>query len=149
MQGSGASSTRNCVSCGRAIAWDANVCPYCGKDYRAQVAAAAPRKTMMPTIGGILILLSGIYELAMGALLATESTALLPVTFGLSGIFVVCGVIVVLIGLFAILGGWFAIQRKNHTMAVLGGVASLLGLYVIIPLIGLVLVLVSKEEFEK
>ncbi len=26
--------TRYCVSCGRAIAWDANVCPYCGHDYR-------------------------------------------------------------------------------------------------------------------
>lgn len=34
------SGTRNCVACGRAIAWDANVCPYCGHDYR--VAMAGP-----------------------------------------------------------------------------------------------------------
>ena len=34
---------RNCVSCGRSIAWDANVCPYCGHDYRTQAYAAAPR----------------------------------------------------------------------------------------------------------
>src|SRR5512137_3045373 len=27
-------TTRNCVSCGRTISWDANVCPYCGHDYR-------------------------------------------------------------------------------------------------------------------
>lgn len=27
-------SSRYCVSCGRSIAWDANVCPYCGHDYR-------------------------------------------------------------------------------------------------------------------
>jgi hypothetical protein len=32
-------TTRNCVSCGRTIAWDANVCPYCGHDYRVQMAA--------------------------------------------------------------------------------------------------------------
>lgn len=29
--------TRNCVGCGRAMAWDANVCPYCGHDYRVQM----------------------------------------------------------------------------------------------------------------
>lgn len=34
------SGTRNCVSCGRAISWDANVCPYCGHDYR--IAMAGP-----------------------------------------------------------------------------------------------------------
>jgi hypothetical protein len=33
---SGSAGTRNCVGCGRAIAWDANVCPYCGHDYRVQ-----------------------------------------------------------------------------------------------------------------
>ena len=30
--------TRSCVACGRAIAWDVNVCPYCGHDYRPQMA---------------------------------------------------------------------------------------------------------------
>jgi predicted RNA-binding Zn-ribbon protein involved in translation (DUF1610 family) len=34
---------RNCVSCGRSISWDANVCPYCGHDYRAQVYAGQQR----------------------------------------------------------------------------------------------------------
>lgn len=33
------SQQRNCVSCGRPIAFDANVCPYCGKDYRMPVVA--------------------------------------------------------------------------------------------------------------
>jgi len=31
------SGTRNCVQCGRPIAWDANVCPYCGHDFRVQM----------------------------------------------------------------------------------------------------------------
>jgi predicted amidophosphoribosyltransferase len=35
---SSSSGTRNCVGCGRAIAWDANVCPYCGHDFRAAMA---------------------------------------------------------------------------------------------------------------
>ena len=29
-----ACGTRYCVSCGRTIPFDANVCPYCGRDYR-------------------------------------------------------------------------------------------------------------------
>ena len=36
---------RNCVSCGRSIAWDANVCPYCGRDYRFQ--AMAPQQAQV------------------------------------------------------------------------------------------------------
>jgi len=39
MQSSGGSTgTRDCVSCGRAISWDANVCPYCGHDFRMVMA---------------------------------------------------------------------------------------------------------------
>jgi len=34
----GTAPTRSCVACGRAIAWDVNVCPYCGHDYRPQMA---------------------------------------------------------------------------------------------------------------
>ncbi len=34
----GQAPTRSCVACGRAIAWDVNVCPYCGHDYRPQMA---------------------------------------------------------------------------------------------------------------
>ena len=34
MESTGTTGMRNCVSCGRSISWDANVCPYCGHDYR-------------------------------------------------------------------------------------------------------------------
>jgi hypothetical protein len=33
----GTAPTRSCVACGRAIAWDVNVCPYCGHDFRPQM----------------------------------------------------------------------------------------------------------------
>ena len=36
------SGTRNCVECGRSIAWDANVCQYCGHDFRVPMASAQP-----------------------------------------------------------------------------------------------------------
>jgi len=39
--------TRQCVACGRTMMWDANVCPYCGKDYRQQ--AYGPQPMMQQT----------------------------------------------------------------------------------------------------
>ena len=38
----GTAPTRSCVACGRAIAWDVNVCPYCGHDFRPQMAGQQP-----------------------------------------------------------------------------------------------------------
>ncbi|MGQ9586944.1 MAG: hypothetical protein ACUVT7_00985 [Thermoplasmata archaeon] len=39
-----ASRSRTCVRCGRAIAWDVNVCSYCGHDYRIVMAPPQPRE---------------------------------------------------------------------------------------------------------
>jgi len=39
---------RRCVSCGRSLAHDANVCPYCGHDYRAS-NYVVPTKPLMST----------------------------------------------------------------------------------------------------
>ena len=38
--------TRSCVKCGRAIAWDVNVCPYCGHDFRPQMAGQPQQQPM-------------------------------------------------------------------------------------------------------
>lgn len=37
-------SQRQCISCGRSIDWNANICQYCGHDYRSQVHVAQPKK---------------------------------------------------------------------------------------------------------
>ncbi len=59
MEASGTSGTRNCVSCGRSIAWDANVCPYCGHDYRvAMMGPAAPTARMSDGMKILLYILS-------------------------------------------------------------------------------------------
>lgn len=52
------SSTRSCVQCGRAIGWDVNVCPYCGKDYRVQAVAPAAHDTVGTGMKIFLYLLS-------------------------------------------------------------------------------------------
>lgn len=144
----GAAPTRNCVSCGRAISWDANVCPYCGHDYRVAMAGpgAQKKETAMPTIGGILIIIGAVLELVVGGALAAGGTALMGITLGASGFITVCGVILVIMAIIALLGGIFALQRKNFGFAVVGGIMALPGWF-IPALIGLILVAVSKDEF--
>lgn len=146
MQSSGSSGSRNCVSCGRPIAWDANVCPYCGRDYRAQMMAPAQQRkeSAMPVAGGVLIMLASLGYLIIGGLIAAGSTVALMPSFGTSAMGVACGAVLLVLGLIAFMGGIFAMQRKNFGFAVVGGVLvipSLLGL------IGLILVAISRDEF--
>jgi len=140
-------TTRNCVSCGRSIEWNANVCPYCGHDYRMQAYGQPVKKeTAMPTIGGVLILIAGLIELAGGAILIGGSTFFISLDFGGAAL-AICGIVIAVIGVIALLGGVFAIQRKHFGLAILGGIVGLGGWF--IPgLIGLILVALSKDEFK-
>lgn len=104
------------------------------------------KESAMPVIGGILIIIGAIIELAMGAGLAAGGTVFLGLSLGTSGIMVVCGAILILVAIIALLGGIFALQRKNFGFAIVGGILSLGGAF-ILGLIGLILVAISKEEF--
>jgi len=145
---SSASGTRNCVKCGRTIAWDANVCQFCGHDYRMANAPAAPKETVKPIIGGVLIILGAMVELYVGYVLAWTGEAFSGITFGMSDFLTVCGAIVLILGIVALLGGVLAIMRKVYGLALLGGILSLPG--GLIPgLVGLILVAMSHDEFKK
>jgi len=158
-------TTRNCVKCGKSIAFDANVCPYCGHDYRAVMAgpAAAPHeKGMLSLVGGIMILISGIIGLAIGGLLLAINTSDFD-QFGLGSIgglddtlhniLLVCGAIFVILGLIAVVGGFFGIRRQHFGLVILGGVLGLFtigpyGLGSLLALVGLILVAVGKKDFD-
>jgi len=71
---------------------------------------------------------------------------LFGISLGATGVLAVCGGILMVVGIIALLGGIFAIQRKHFGLAVLGGILSLGGFF-ILGLIGLILVAVSKDEF--
>jgi hypothetical protein len=146
MEASNQGKTRNCVSCGRAIAWDANVCQYCGHDFRqAAPGAVKKEKGALPIVGGILIILPALGYLWMGAALATGGEALIDVTFGMSGVLTLCGAILILLGIISVLGGIFAIMRRYWGLALLGGIfviPSILGL------VGMILVAVSHKDFD-
>jgi len=119
------------------------------------------KKTAMPVIGGVLILIAGIMGLATGGImLAIDVDDLNQYGLDVAGvddmledILTVCGIIFVIFGILAVLGGLFGVMRKHWGLAILGGV---IGLFVLGPwmlgslfsLIGLILVAVSKGEFE-
>jgi len=153
---------RSCISCGRPIDFNANVCPYCGYDYRMPVMMGPPpvRKTGTPVAGGALVIIAGILALANGFLyLAITSSDLPGITLpqgitpqDFESIMRVCGAIEIIFGIVAILGGIFAVQRKHFGLSILGSVMGMLGLGFtfggLLGLIGLILVAISRKEFE-
>jgi len=127
------------------------------------MAAAAPphEKSALSMVGGIMILVAGVIGLAIGALLiAIDVDQLADYGLDVAGaadliedIMTVCGAILIILGLIAAVGGFFGLQRKHFGLVILGGV---LGLFIISPymiasilsLIGLILVAISKKDFD-
>ena len=159
-------ATRTCVSCGRVIDWHANVCPYCGHDYRAALQPApVVTKSSKPVVAGVLIILAGLLAIGMGVIYLSLSAADLedagytPVSQGdisveeLQEIMGICGGLEFVFGAIAIIGGIFAIMRKYFYFALVGGVFGLIGLGFLIGsllgLIGIILIALSKAEFEQ
>jgi predicted RNA-binding Zn-ribbon protein involved in translation (DUF1610 family) len=160
-----ATGTRNCVSCGRAIAWDANVCPYCGHDYRAQMMPAQQMvaRTGHAGWGGGLIIASGVLGLIMGILMLLASSlnynelnVNLPSGFtdqDLKNLLAVLGAAFAVFGGIAIIGGVFAAERKHFAMAVVGAIFGIISigffLGALLAFIGLILVVMSRHEFRQ
>ena len=155
---------RNCISCGRPIDFSANVCPYCGYDYRAAAMAGPPpaRKSASPVAGGVLVLIAGLLAIVNAATFLTYSIANLENT-GVSlpsgvtwndvlGTLRACGAIEVILGAVAIVGGVFAVQRKHFGLAIAGSLLGMFGFGLaigsLLGLIGLILIAVSRKEFQ-
>lgn len=97
------------------------------------------KESAMPVAGGVLVLIGGILYLGAGGVLVVGSSAFL---FG-GG--VLCGAVVLVLGVLGILGGIFAMQRKSFAIALIGGIFTV---PTILGLIGLILIAVSKDEFK-
>ena len=166
--------TRQCVACGRNMMWDANVCPYCGKDYRqappGMMPMATPKqKSALPVVGGVLLILSAVIGILMAVGLMVISMnvggvfSLLPVDLeGLLGtavggivqtVLLILAVAGLIISILVLLGGYFAVGRRHFGMAMVG---AIFGLFILSPyfiasimsFVGLILIAVSHHEFE-
>lgn len=168
--------TRKCVACGRDIQWDANVCPYCGKDYRQTMAPGQPMMPMMmappkpksalPIVAGVLLIVVGIIWIieAIATILAAMSVNFLGNYFDfmgmfgglasfISGVIIVVGLIGLVLALLVLFGGIFATQRKHAGLALIGAIFGLFAfgpfaIGSILSLVALILLAVSHHEFD-
>ncbi len=119
-------------------------------------AAPPPQQSLIPVVGGAMLLVGGIISLtfwAYIAALAAEAGSLIPVGGEyFTDIFLICGAIGIILSLFPLLGGVFALRRKLWGLGLAGGIIGLfsLGWFFLgslFSLIGLILVAISHKEF--
>jgi hypothetical protein len=70
----------------------------------------------------------------------------------LGGVMAVCGILGLIFSIMALVGGIFAIQRKQWAFALVGAILGMLAIGFLIGgllgLIGLILIAVAREEFD-
>jgi len=94
MESASQQGTRYCVSCGRAISWDSNVCPYCGHDYRVQMMAPQPQISEgMKIVFYVLSFLIWIAGLIIGLIYYTKGDPESKHVGKMSLIFMVLGIV--------------------------------------------------------
>ena len=109
-------------------------------------------KTWKSQVGGILAIIGGVIGLlaSMGILIAITvlntvwSWGLLPIN--VIGILWIILVPMFICGVLAIIGGVFAVQRKNYSMALTGAIAALFPAW-IFGLGAIVFTAISRDEF--
>ncbi|MCK4348930.1 MAG: hypothetical protein KAW47_09970 [Thermoplasmatales archaeon] len=129
-------------------------------------------KISKPLIAGILMIIAGALSVLMWVGLASMNVSLIETTImpefesisseygsmtfsaeSIKDLFVICGSVGFFLSIFMILGGIMSIKRQMWGLALAGGI---LGLFTIGPLfvssalslIGLILVIISKNEFQ-
>jgi len=116
-----------------------------GKLIRNWNPSGSEQKTALPMTAGILSIVAGALGLISGistvALAATRATDIL-FAFGLAGIpSIVFGVV-------AIVGGYFALQRRTWGMALVGAIFALLSTWGL-GVLAIIFTAISKGEFEQ
>ncbi len=116
----------------------------------------AKPQTMMPMIGGILLIVAALIGIAFWAYLMAIGSALasfMPVGGGLvQTIIVICGGIEIVFGIIMLLGGVMAIRRRMWALALVGSILGLFtfgfyGLSSILSFVALIILAISHKEF--
>lgn len=129
---------RQCVECGRSIAWDANACMYCGHDYRKR---AKPGTEGYLTTGAVLTVLAGVLGLLLLSVIVDASHFMSTSQKVILAIMYVCS------GL-GVVGGIAALVRKMFPIAVLGSACAIFTPAFFFAVPGLVLVARAAAEFK-
>ena len=116
----------------------------------------AKEQTIKPVLAGVFLIIAALMAFYTGGVLvASESMfeGIPMVGDTMSDMLTICGAIFIIFGLLALLGGVFSIMRKKWGIALLGAIIGLFtlgtfGLGSLLSLIALILIAISKSEFE-
>jgi hypothetical protein len=137
----GAVETRHCVGCGRAMSWDANVCQYCGYDYRFKPRTTKLVKEKLIT-GSILTILAGILSIAILTIMIALDGDIGAESWAMAVMVYICAFL-------GIMGGIVAMMRISYPFAVLGAACSIVGPAFFFGIPALILIAQSSAEFER
>lgn len=125
-------------------------------------------KTLFPKIAGIILIIAGLLAVLNWAQIFTYDASTLEsfidisqiqeiypqITYQqLNNLLQTCAIIGIIISLFPILGGLFAIQKKLYYIAITGSIIGLFSMGFIftssiLSLIGLILLIMARQEFK-
>jgi hypothetical protein len=109
-------------------------------------------KTAMPIVAGILSIVSGAFKL-LGLLVLLAAGFLMPFSTTRMNVanpivfFAVLGVLMFILGVLAVVGGVYTLQRKNFGLSLAGAIAALLP-FNLLGLASVILVALSRKEIE-
>jgi len=113
--------------------------------------------TMMPMIGGIILIVAAVTSIGFWAYVAFFAASMVGgfVPVGgemLVGIIAVCGGIMIVLGIIGLLGGIMAIRRKMWALALVGSILGLftigyLGISSLLSFIALIILVIARKEF--
>lgn len=150
---------KECSGCGRNLMEDELICPTCG--FRFKENGIKPGKK--PFFAAILLLISGLAALLLGAMLYMGDTSSMLEAAGTiidieiaEGIFeliiTICAITIIFIGILQFLGAYLSFKRRNRFAVI---IIAFLGIFSIgmmfassiLSLIALVLVFISEDDF--
>lgn len=110
------------------------------------------QKTAMPMVAGILSIIQGAFNLLgfLGLIFVGLFAIVTPDRFRILNpvaAFAFIGVILIILGVLAIVGGVYALQRKNFGLSLTGAIAALLP-FNLLGLAAVILMALSRREFE-
>ncbi|MDD5083232.1 MAG: hypothetical protein PHU08_07675 [Dehalococcoidales bacterium] len=112
------------------------------------------KKTWMPTTAGVLCIVAGVIDLFVGIAITALSSFIgaLSGIWGARAIGTAFGIPIIILGIVAVIGGIYALQRRVWGLALAGAICALLIFPVwpgsIAGLLAIIFVAVSKQEFK-
>ena len=166
--------SRECPKCGAPNPVSATFCKDCSTDLPSLypdisstlASTGSPAQTdewlrdpvdarsQKPSIAAVLMVGAGISELVMAARNLTMQAPVTDLPIDLSGLLLLCGMFELVLGTIVIAGAYVAFKRRSFTLTVIATIAGMLAvgpfaIGLLMSLIALVLVALSRDEFEE